>query len=351
MTLRHGGPNNGYIPSATGQVVAFIRQPDKFKMNNYVQLISHTEPVGEYAVLGRDEAVRVVTDKEYSWEDAADMPSGDAYKSRFDTKEFSCKRRAYPWRVGKVTEDTATLWKPKITQMGEAISQAMTNRTWQIIQIIETAANWGAFTNNANALNGGRGKWSTASDDPNSPNYNAIGETFLAVAQNINLYTNSVVQIQDIICVVSPGLARAMAMSPEMRNYLRESRFAQEQQTGMPNINQLWGLPPTYMGIKIVVEDAARVSERPKVSGVEATTNRNYIKSDSSAVFCSRPGGLDGEYGTKSFSTIQVFYYKDLLRVKQEYDSWNEYMKGAVVEYFVPKIAAAPAGYLVTGVK
>src|SRR4051812_47131644 len=126
MTLRHAGPNNGYIPSATGQVVAFIRQPDKFKMNNYVQLIPVDTPVFEYTILGRDESVRVKTDAEFGWEDAADMPSGDAYKSRFTTAEGACKRRAYPWRVGNVTNETATLWKPKLTQMAECISVAMT---------------------------------------------------------------------------------------------------------------------------------------------------------------------------------------------------------------------------------
>lgn len=353
MTLRMASPTNGYLPVETGQVVAFVRDPAEFKINRYCQMVKSDDgPVGVFAKLGRDESVRVVTDEEFSWEDGGDMPSGDAYKSRFDTVEFRCKRRAYPWTVGSVTDATAKLWKPKLTQMKEAISVAMTNRTWQIIQAMESTTNFSGFTATANALNGGRGKWPAASDDPQSPAYMAIAQTFLRAAQSINLYTNSVVKIKDIICVISPGLATDMGLSGEIKNFVRESRFARQQQEDpYGNVNQMWGLPPSYQGIEIVVEDASRVSERAKVSGTEATTNRAYLKSDTSAVFVSRPGGLDGDLSSKSFSTVQCFYYQDLLRVKQEYDSWNEKIKGAVTEYFVPKIAAAPAGYLVTAVK
>jgi hypothetical protein len=375
MTLRYLGPNNGYMPQSTGQLIAFIRQPNKFKINNYVQYVGHDEPTGVYGVLGRDESVRVVTDSEFRWEDGADMPTGELYKSRFEVQEFRAIRRAYPWSVGNVTEKTSKFFKPSVVQMAEGVSMAMTNRTKQVITMLETASNWGQNTGSANVLNGGKGFWDKASDLPDSPQYNAIAETFLAVAQKINLYTNSVVEITDIRCVISPGAARRMSQAPEIKHYLANSVYAKKaQENPGENINMLWGLPKTYMGIEIVVEDATIVTERPNPAASSTSAqaanpgNRNYVKSDTSAVFCSRPGGLDGQYGSNSFSTVQVYYYGGeasketrkvpdsdgnvsggLLAVKAAYDSWNEKVKGAVVEYWVPKLAAAPAGYLVTG--
>ncbi len=374
MTLRFLGPTNAYMPQSTGQVIAFIRQPSKFKIMTYCQFVGHDEPTGVYSVLGRDESVRVVSDAEFRWEDGADMPTGELYKSRFEIQEFRAIRRAYPWSIGNVTEKTAKFFKPSVTQMAEGISLAMTNRTSQIMKVLELVSNWGNNTNSASNLNGGKGFWDKASDLPDSPNYNAIADTFLAVAQQINLYTNGVVDITDMRCVISPNAARRMSQSAEIKHFLANSVYAKKaQEDPGENINVLWGLPRTYMGMEIVVEDASIVTERPNPAASSTSAqavnpgNRNYIKSDNSAVFMSRPGGIDGQYGNQSFSTLQVYYYggeasKDarkvsesngsvsggLLAVKAAYDQWNEKIKGAIVEYWVPKLAAAPAGFLVT---
>lgn len=355
MTLRFAGPNNGYIAQATGQVVGFIRKPSEFKLNAYAQLVKSPAPTGLYSVLGRDESVRVVSDAEFSWEDGADMPTGDLYKSRFEAIEFRCKRRAYPWSVGKVSEENSTLWKPKLSQMAEAISMAMTNRTAKVISMMETTGNWGANTAKVVDVNGGRGFWDKASDLPDSPNFNAISVTILEGARRVNLYTNGVVKISDLKLVLSPGAATKMARSAEISHYVANSPVAREwMERPGGDVNKLWGLPSHYQGVEIVVEDASRVTERASATASSTSGqasnpgNRNYIKSDNSAVLCSRPGGLDGTYGEQSFSTVQVYYYDELLRVKAEYDSWNEKYKGAVVEYFKEVLAAPPAGFLFT---
>ncbi len=361
MTLRVMGPNNGYVPESSGQVIAFIRKPESFRINKYVQYVPSPHPVGVYAQLGRDEAVRIANVDDARWEDGANMPTGLKNKSRATTQGFTCTRYAETWEVGSVAAKNATLWKPKLTHMREAISVSMTRRTLLAWQLFETAGSWGANTADANTLNNGKGKWDTASDDPTSIKFNAISDTFLAAAQQINLYTNSVVQIGDLRCIVSPGAARKMSQSAEMKNFMRQTEFARKLQTGDGmNMNSLWGLPSHYQGIELVVEDASYVAERAKASGVEATANRAYIKSDTSAVFCSQIGGLDGEYGSKNFSTLQMYYYGGengeesggggLMRVKQEYDSWNERFKGAVIDFYAMKVAAPVSGFLVSNI-
>lgn len=352
MTQRVAGPNNGYIPSATAQAVAFARDPSEFKLNEYVQLVQHDEPVGIYTIIDRDEAVRVVSDEEFAWEDGADMPSGEAYKSRFDTDSFACKRRAYPWTMGDQAIKNASLWKPDLVHFRDAATKAMTNRTWQIVQFLENASNYPATnTAAANTLNGGRGKWDKASDDPTSPNFNAIASSILAGARVINLYTNGAVKLNQLRLVIGIDLAIAMSQSPELKNFVRQTDLARNLQTGDGmNMNALWGLPSHYQGVQIVVEDASRVSERPKAAGTHATGGRGYIKSSTSAQLVSRPGGLDGVYGAQSFSTLQCFYTGELLRVKKESDTWNEKVKGAVTEQFVPKMPAGVSGFNITAV-
>lgn len=355
MTLRYGSATNGFIPEWAGQIIAFVRQPDKFKINKYIQLVPSDEPIGVYSILSRDESVRVVTSEEFVWMDGADMPSGDAYGSRFDTDTFTCQRYAFPWNVGNVTEQTARVWKPRLTHMVEATSKCMTHRTWKIVTTMTTSTNWpSSQTADANTINGGHGRFDLGSDDPNSGNYLAFKRGLLGMAQQINLYTNSVVTIDMLRFIMSPKDARKIGQSPEMTNYLRESPFAKEEMSNPGGaVNELWGLPKTYAGIELVVEDATRVSERPTVAATtttEATSNRDYIFPAGSGVMMSQVGGLDGELGGKNFSTMQMYYWRDLLRVKAEYDQWNEKIKGAVVDYFTPKLAAPYSGFLCTNI-
>ena len=352
-TLRYIGPASGYLPSVAGQVVAFIKQPTQYKLNEYCQYVAHDEPTGLYTTLGRDEPVRVVTSDEFSWEDTSDMPTGELYKTRFQETEFRCRRFAFPWRVGNVAANTAKFFKPKITQMAEALSMCMTHRTRRYFDLLEDTTVWGANTSAANTLNSGAGPWDKASDYPDSPNFMAFAKSILQAARTINFYTNGVVGIEDLRLILNPTDAIRIGMSPEMRHYLANSPAAKEEMANPGGrVNQLWSLPKTYVGMEIIVEDAVIVKERPNpnasATSLQATANRQYIKPSGTALIVSRKGGIDGTYGEKSYSTVQMYYYKDLLRIKQEYDSWNEYIKGAVVDYFVMTLVAPPAGYYIT---
>lgn len=350
MTLRILSATNGYVPESTGQVVGFIRKEDKFKINQYCQMIPTKTRVGLYAELGADQSVRHVSDSEDAWEDGDAAPVDSTNKVPFQWREFRTFRRASSWVLGYEAIDQTTAFKPKPVHMMTAISQRMTKRTKRIIDLMEDTSNWSSNYGTATSLNGGKGKWDTASDNPESPFYNAISAALLEACRRINLATNSVVGIEDLRLVLSPGAAIKMSQSPEMKNYLRESPFAKQVMDGRPNMNALWGLPETYQGIRLVVEDASYVSERPKASGTQATSNRLYIKSDTSAVLVARPGGLDGNYGAPSFSTVQCYHFGGLLRVQTFDDPENERVKGRVSENFKEVLAAPISGFLITSI-
>jgi hypothetical protein len=144
-----------------------------------------------------------------------------------------------------------------------------------------------------------------------------------------------------------------MAQSAEMTNYVRESPAAREVlEEGLGrNQFELWGLPPRYKGYALVVEDAPIVTEVPKASGVEATIDagRRYIKQPGTMWVLSRPGGLDGEYGTRSFSTIQIYHYGALLETEAFDNPKDRLVEGRCSENLIEVLGAAPAGFLVTG--
>jgi len=352
MTLRYASPSNTFIPEATGQVIAYVRKPEQFKLNKYVQLVPAPKTVGVFAKFGRDSFVRVNSDAEFAWQDGDERPKGHYHQVPFEWTEFRTFRRAYPWTLGDETIEGSTGSLPiKQVYQAMAASIAMTNRTNRVITLLQTAGNWGSNTAAANTLNGGAGIWPTGSDDPTSPNYDAIYKSLVAAAQAIHLATNAVVQPTDLVTIISPSLAKSISSAPELQNYVRESPFAaQFVKEGFDPQYQLWGVPQTYRGFKIVVEDAPIVAERALASGVEATTNRTYIKNDTTAVMVARPGSLDGVYGAPSFSTVQIYHHGGLMEVEERNDNWNRRTEGSVSENYKEVLASNISGYLITNV-
>jgi hypothetical protein len=348
-------PSNLFIPEATGQVVAYLRQPGKFKLLDYAQIVGSTKtdskgwPVCLFTILDPDAPVRVVTDQEYAWEDGDDPPEGAGMLVNFTTQEVRMFRRAYPYRVGEQTAATATLIPILPIEREIALMLAMTNKTARVWTLLDNASNWSGNTADANVLNGNKGKWSQASATEGSPFYLGIKRTFATVLTTINLGTNSVVQPEDLRCVVSPLLAVAMAETGEITDYLKGGVYAKAMQEGKEYFtNGKWGLPSHYQGVEIVVEDACRVTDRPNSAGTTATTNRNYIKDPTKACFISRIGGLDGVEGAPSFSTLQIYYYKYEMTVEERFDQWAKRHDGRVIDQYKEVLAAVRSGYLVT---
>lgn len=365
QALRYLSQSDGFIPQATGQVIAFVRKESEFALNSYVQYVPTTTKVGLYALLGRDQFIRVISSERFAWEDGDDRPTGEWNKIPYQWVPFRTFRRDYPWRIGyEALEQTSRYgsWNPKLAHMDMVISQCMTERTNRVQTLLQTAASWPSTnTASANTLNNGAGKLTTASSDPNSPNYLAIFKTLSGAAQRVNLLTNAKVKPGQLVTIVSPGLALAMAQTSEMVEYCKSSPVAKDiLENGLDPQYTLWGLPKTYRGFKFIVEDTPYVNVNPNTtnqSGTEgqvpeaslSTSGRQYAWQDTSAVMVARPGGLDGEYGAPSFSTVQIYHKGGLLEVEAFEDPKNRRVDGHVSEDTVAVLAAAFAGFQITG--
>lgn len=346
MAFNAASATNGYIPQATGQVIAFVKKPEEFIINKWVQLTPVPQPTGVYSRLDRDNGVRVKNIDQYVWADGTDLPSGQYFTSRFTVAEFRTQRHAVPWELGAQAVENANLWNPKLTHMMESVSMLMTLRTKRIYTLAESGGNWSGNTAAATSLGGG--KWDAGSST--NP-YFALG--LLAAAQAINLGTNGKVVINHLRAIFNPADAIAIGNSAEIRDYLKGSVHARMMiEDPFGAVNAMWGLPHYYQGVELIVDTTPQVTEEMNSSGSEATSNRSYIKSSDSVIIVSRPGSLETELSQKSYSTIQIFYYQKvgLMQVKGEYDGWNEKWRGAVVDQTGEYITAPMSGYLVTDV-
>lgn len=363
MSQRYLSGTNGFVPSATGQAIAFVRDPAKFKVNSYVQNIRSPKVIGLYAVLDRDQPARVPTNQEFLWTDGDPRPAGNNNTGTFQWRDFLCIRRDYPYTVGEQAIEQAEGWNPKAFFNAIVLQQAMTNRTNRIATLLQTSANWpSSSVSTVNALNGistPNGKWSQGSNDPSNANYLSIKKSLLAAQKQILLQTNSMVQPSDLVLVISPALANAISESSEYHTYLEKSRFALGQLHGdLPNQNENFGIGTILYGLQVVVEDTVIVTTRPSTLNSADTTGggaplanpgRQFVWQDSTPVIISRKGGLDGNYGSPSFSTVQNYFYKYELAVEAFDDVKNKRVESHVIEQFAEILAAPAAGMLLTG--
>lgn len=356
--LRYLSGTGGFLPQATGQVIQYIRNPKEFTINEYAQYIEAPAPVFTYPYVDPDQPVRIVNEAEFAWEDGAPRPSGNANLLSYQWIPGRCFRRSYPWTLGDQAIETTKKFSkmdPAAQQAGVVAAQAMTNRTNRVVSLMQTAGNWSSNTSNSTALGAGSNAWSNASDDPTqTSNYLTIRKALLGAAKIINLATNGMVRIRDLRLVVSPGLAIMMADTAEIYNYIKNSPYSFPAQKGEDrNMSEDWGLPPKLYGFEVHVEDSPIVNLYANSAGTVANigaSGRHYCMADTSAVILTRIGGVKGSYGAPSFSTLQIYFYKNQMSVFTFNDTFNQREQGFVDEQFLEVLAAPASGYLITGI-
>lgn len=341
---------DGYVPSpeaSGGLVVGYSRNQADFPVNGYIQIVPVTQMFGLYWNYTSRNAARIIspTDTEHIWPDGEACPPGLNNLESFSTQQFLCVRRAYTFTIGSLAVEQMS-FDMLMTNSQDMAQQAMTART-MLVQANLAAANWG--TTNSAAVNGGiltaGQNWGNGGITPNfAPNILLSLQWGIRAIQQ---QTIGAVRENKLALVVNPYTAQAMAASNEIRDYLKQSQFALAQVMGdAPNQNGVWGLPTHIYGVKIIVEDAIRVSSRKG-----ATTDAlGYVMPNGVAYLIARPGELVGLAGSRSFSTIQMFVYKDEMTVETIFDTVNRRYVGRVITNYVPVVATTLSGFQFTAV-
>lgn len=360
-TLRYLSAYDGYLPEATGQVIAFAQKESAFSLNEYVQFYETQYSVATYQQLSRDGFVRVASVNEDVWEDGDTRPTGNDRQVKHVFIPFKTQRRERGTMIGHKAIEQTQGWKPKVTFQDVALSQTMTAMTQRVVTLLTTTANWSGQQADANALNGGFGNWVNATSDPASPNYYAILKTLQKVSLFVHLLTNGAVKPSALKFIVNPALAAAMAVTPEINEYCRSSPAAlQITEKGLGGErNQMSGLPKFYRGFEFVIEDAPIVTAidtateaEETVSDVTSTTaTRRYIMPYNQCICVSRVGALEGEVtGAPNFSTVQIPYYRRRMEVEGFNDVENRRFRTSVVVDQAEVLAAPVAGFEITNV-
>lgn len=351
-TFRYPSATDGFNPQASGFVIGYIRRPSQFPLNRYVQLVEAKAPTFFYYKLDRDQMVRQHAINEAVWKDGADRPRRRDNLIPFnETQAFTVR---YDWNtvLGLQTISAAdSSLKLKQTHLMMLSAQAMLARTYNVVTLLDTAANWPS-TNiaDANTLNNGAGYWHTASDDPTDANYNAIRKSIMKAVTVIFAQTNGTVSWRDLKLIVNPDTARLMANSPELHNYIRQTESAVEKiEDDEEDYNERFGLPRRLYGLEVVIENTMYVNDLPTASATTASTNRTFIKSPYNAIIASRPGKLDAPAGP-SFSTAQLYWYEYQMAVEEFTDARDKRVDLHVTDQHVAVGPAFESGYNITNV-
>jgi hypothetical protein len=351
-TFRYLSSTDGYMPLATNYVVSYIRRKEEFPVNRYCQLVQLPAPAAWYWKLDRDQSVRVRNVNDHLWADGADRPRNDDNHQGFTTVEIFTKRYDFTSRLGNQALAQANKqWEAKTAYLQMLASQAMVARTLTVITLLTAPASWPTTnTGDVNTINGGKGKWSTASDDPANVNYNAIRESLAAAVNICFLNTNGRVKYKDLCLVLSPNCARKVAASAEIHNYVRQTNYAREKlEDDEENLNDRFGLPSHLYGIRIVVEDTPYLADLPIAGSTDATPSpsRAFAMPDASPVLISRVGGIDAQVGP-SFSTLQLGWFEDQMKVFEFDDPRNKLTEFHISDQYVPYLPAPESGFLFT---
>lgn len=353
------GSNNGYLPISTKQVIAYVRDPNNFPINNYVQYYPVDKPTFTYPILGKNEFVRLRPAGLNIWADGDDRPVDHENRLRFRMLEHTTVRYNHSARLGYQTIRNNNLMEVQPLHMIMALNNAMMQRYSDTYSVLESSGN---YTTTGPAATYGGGKWDAGTST--SP-YFAKG--IKAVANAIRKATNGQVQLKDLICLLSVPAATAIGDSAEMRDFYKGSVWTKEMLMDQYDAtNESWGLPPKYAGVKLAIDGTLYVTGDPTSAGVDNLTPVDFKTSDT-AIFLARIGGIDGVPGSTPFTSIETFFFGEgsqktaqgqvsvsgvdtFLSVRVDDNSYQERVDLNVTQQYVVKMVAPDSAAYVTGI-
>lgn len=360
MTLRAFGATNGVLPEPTDILVAFMRDPAKAPHLRYTQMIPAPDINFIYFQLDPDDPVRLTDTNSYAWGYDDYRPTGRGFTIKVQTVPDQLQRWDFPWEIGN---NTVRMWQKSginIRMLFDRVraNHAQLHRSVRIVTALQNAAWPAANTGDMNTIMGTAGAGFDLSsgqqyqvDGTPNPNFQIIRKFFSIVHQRIHLSTNAGVNGEEMVAVIPPKVARAMAYCGEMTDFLKQSPYAER----LIKYNyDRWALPDTYAGFTLVVEDTPRCFINQNAAGVVANvtvpSQKDYILDQNAIYFVSRPGGLDGEFGGRNYSTVQCYHFRGEARVEAFDEPKHDLIESHVVMEDKIETPALIAGFYATGV-
>lgn len=345
-----------YVPNheaSGGLLVGFSRNANDFPVNNYIEMFPSEKELGLFASYTSRNAARIIspTDADHVWVDGDSCPPGLNNLESFVFNPYRTTRRVYPFTMGELTVEQMS-FDLLLTNTNDMAQQCMTART-MLVQNALSGAPWG---NNSASVDAGTGpggvgilpsgqNWTNGSVGYSGNAGPNIKTCIQYGIKQVWLSTLGAVSYDKLALIVNPTTAQAMARSTEIQDYIKQSPDALAQVRGdKPSQNGIWGLPDTLYGVKVVVEDAVRVSSRKGAT----TDTLGFVMPDGMAYLLATPDSLVGLAGSRSYTPVQMFFYKDEMTVETLYDVNNKRYLARVITNYVIVIATTYAGFQFT---
>lgn len=343
------GSGNVYIPNweASGRLaVGYSRNPKKFPLMNYLQLVESPRNTGYWLKFTTQEAARVVTTNDYRWGRGATRPVHPDGLESFNFISFSTQRFDYGFNLDDDTVDQAE-WDVALQHSEIHAQKLMTARTIRALTQLTTAGNWQTtadpdmssnHTATASSLAGGQ-------IDQGSSTSPYLKKVLDKIAVQINLDTLGVVTPDMLQVVSNPNVARLVAESQEIHDYLKGSPAALDEIRNATSPNAMYGpgLPSSVYGYKWNVENCVKVTSRKG-----DTLTKAFAYPDQAINVVARVGQLEGVYGLPSFSTLTGFWYRDEMTIERFPDPKNRLMEYHLTEDMTEVLTSPLSGYYVT---
>lgn len=346
--------SNVFVPSFEGSgelIINYSRNVKDFPISRYIQITKVEQPSAYFLAVTPDSAGRIanLNLSDFTWPDGQYAPSGIWNNAAFSWTLVNTQRRCFPFLLGARAVNAAS-WPILAVEAGQMAQLAMTGRTLLAASLIFTSGNYDsnhtATVATIRALNAGLSSGNFGTGTGSNP---IIKWCFGYGKQQIQKTTLSAVKRDQVLALMSPAVALQMSVSPEVTAFCSSSPFALAQLRGdVPWINGAWGLPDVLYDTPVIVDDTSYVSSELGASSTTFAYVYDAI-SGSEVALISRPGGLEGTYGTKSFSSITMFALEEMT-VESLYDSVNRLYLGRVCEDYVFTFTAPAASYLFTQV-
>lgn len=342
MAVALPSQSNTYVPvplAGDKLLVDFARDPKRFKVARYTQVIPVEKDTGYYLHLTPDEAGRILSTNlsEFVWYDGADAPRAHAGTQEFEFRAYRTVRYAYEFTIGHKAVEQAT-WEIVARHAAAKAQQAMTARTQLVANVLFDANNYPA-SNVINVNSTYSGYWSTS--DLTSKR---ILKSLNDAADKILDATLGMVTKDDLVLVMGTAVAKAIAQSTEVVEMLKYQAGWDYLQGATKRSNVSYGVPDQLYGFDVVVDETRKVTTKKG-----ATTSVSGVLPATSAVLLARPGGMEGAAGVVNFSACCVFA-KEEMTVEQKDDPDNRRINGRVVEDIDVRLVAPAAAVLLTNV-
>lgn len=346
-----------YVPNheaSGGLLVGFSRNTKSFPVNRYIELFPSEKELGLYASYTSRNAARIIspTDADHVWADGDAAPPGLNNLESFRYIPYRTVRRVYPFTMGELTVDQMS-FDLLLTNTNDMAQQCMTARTMLVHNALAGAA-WGNNTASVDSALGPGGvgilpngqNWTTGSVGFSANPGPSIKKSIQYGINQIWLATIGAVPYDKLALVINPTTAMAMASSTEVQDYLKQSPFALGQlKNNVEGQNTVWGLPDTLYGVRVIVEDAVRVTSRKGASDAIS-----YVMPDGVAYLLATPDSLVGLAGSRSFTPVQMFFYRDEMTVETLYSVNDRRYLARVITNYAIVVATTYAGFRFTNV-